>query len=276
MALVQSVVVCCPPPPVWLLTSGTQVACANAAHGSMSGAAHGGVWGVGRVVRLELAALKAHCVDIAHEAGVAGALVALTEIGEETEVVNVGGCRCVSRLHPCGWTAGNRPVIQGRYAITSGFGGLGLRAAALLVEMGAACVQLAALGSSMVREGQALVAQVVTCDSADPSDVCAFVGFGQPVDGVFHAAGGAADDATVGGSDAQRAQRMCARKAHGARYLHSATVTQPLSAFVLCSSVASALGGVGVGSYAASNAWLDAHAHARRTRGALARSLQWP
>ena len=51
---------------------------------------------------------------------------------------------------------------------------------------------------------------------------------------------------------------MFSPKAQAAQHVHNATVRTPLEALVLFSSVASALGNVGQGSYAAANASLDA------------------
>ena len=51
-------------------------------------------------------------------------------------------------------------LARGPYAITGGLGGLGLRAAALLVEGGAVHVLLASRGGRVARDGQGLAAQL--------------------------------------------------------------------------------------------------------------------
>ena len=85
------------------------------------------------------------------------------------------------------------------HAITGGLGGLGLRAAALLVEHGAARVLLASRGGSVVRDEQqcvatqllrslAAVTETLACDGSETYDTSALL-CGSCAAGVFHAAG---------------------------------------------------------------------------------------
>ena len=76
-------------------------------------------------------------------------------------------------------------LARGAYAITGGLGGLGLRAAALLVERGASQVVLASRSGRVARLGQALEAQlsslrtvalVVVSDVGDVSDALRVAG----------------------------------------------------------------------------------------------------
>ena len=154
----------------------------------------------------------------------------------------------------------------GVYAITGGLGGLGIRAATLLIAGGASHVLLASRSGRIVRDGQCLttplqmlraVAIVAACDSATAADMNALVCPGLP-SGVLHAAG-VGDKGLLVELEAQRAEWMCVSKALGAWHLQCAAAVAPLEARVLFSSVGSALGIVGQANYSAANACLDAH-----------------
>ena len=89
-------------------------------------------------------------------------------------------------------------VAGGLYVVTGGLGGLGLRAAALLVSSGVRGVVLASRSGRVVREGTGVEAQLLrslseataaaACDSAVRSDTSALA-CGRWVAGVLHAAG---------------------------------------------------------------------------------------
>jgi hypothetical protein len=61
----------------------------------------------------------------------------------------------------------------------------------------------------------------------------------------------------------------------GAWHLHELTAKAPLEAFVLFSSMTSALGNQGQGNYAVANAFLDALAHHRKARGLPVTCVNW-
>ena len=96
------------------------------------------------------------------------------------------GVAYAARLRACSVpSAGGGSLARGVYAITGGLGGLGLRAAALLIERGAERVILASRSGRVVRDGQGLASQLAllgasaeatACDSAEALDVGMLLG----------------------------------------------------------------------------------------------------
>ena len=88
--------------------------------------------------------------------------------------------------------------MSGVYSISGGMGGLGLRAASLLVTRGASRVLLSSRSGRVARDGQGLLAQLhelgageelVACDSANLLEMAAFRAAHPQVRGYLHAAG---------------------------------------------------------------------------------------
>ena len=246
-----------------------------------SDAAHGGVWGFARVLRLESPALGTQSIDVPRSAAT---LPPFQAPSAEGEVAWRGDMRTAARLREC-----SAPLIlsgalaRGAYAVTGGLGGLGMRAATMLVMGGASHVLLASRSGFVVRGGQGLDAQllsirpsaaVVACDSADTREATSLFGT-TPLAGVLHGSG-VGDKGLLVELIPRRVQWMYAPKAFAGWHLHNLAANVPLDAFCLFSSVGSGIGNVGQANYAAGNACLDAQALSRRARGIAACSLQWP
>ena len=280
LALAQQVIERHPLPFLLVLTGGAMVSI-NCAHAA-SDAGHGGAWGLARVLRLEHPALHTQSADAPR--GTRGAaLHAMIARTTETEVLLACGAGMGARLRACARTAHRPGLTHGTYAITGGLGGLGLRAAVLLVESGASQVLLGSRSGRVVRDGQGLDARlaslsVVAClvqsDVGDAIDTVVLMPHAMVVS-VLHAAG-TSRKGLVAELSLQTVRFTCSSKALAAQHLRGTTCTGLLDAQVCFSSVASGLGNVGQASYAASNAWLDAQALCCRSFGRAARSMQWP
>src|SRR4029077_6993196 len=97
---------------------------------------------------------------------------------------------------------------------------------------------------------------------------------GQPLTAVYHAAG-VLDDGVITSLTPARAALVLRPKVDAAVHLDELTTELGLAEFVLFSSAAATFGSPGQASYAAANAFLDALAVRRRTRGLPATSVAW-
>ncbi|MEV0193399.1 type I polyketide synthase [Kitasatospora purpeofusca] len=182
-----------------------------------------------------------------------------------------------------------RPVREGgRYLVTGGLGGLGLRTVRWLAERGAGRIvtcgrsspgeaterELATLRATTGARIDVLLGDIADPAMADRAVRSAADDGGGTVHGVLHCAG-LVEDAVLARLDATLTARVWRGKAEGAWALHRATADQDLDLFVLYSSIAGLVGSPGQGAYAAANTFLDAFAEWRRGQGLPATSVAW-
>ena len=193
-------------------------------------------------------------------------------------------------LRPSG-PSGHSDRLPGRpdatYLITGGMGALGLAAADALIRAGARHLALVSRRQSSGTEVSARIAAWqsrgvgITVVAADVDDYAAVERLlatlrttTPPLAGIFYAAG-VVDDGMVTHQSWSRVASVLAGKANGAWNLHVATREQPLDCFVLCSSIAGALGSPGQSGYSAANSFLDQLSEVRRSAGLTSVSIQW-
>jgi NADPH:quinone reductase-like Zn-dependent oxidoreductase/NADP-dependent 3-hydroxy acid dehydrogenase YdfG/acyl carrier protein len=181
--------------------------------------------------------------------------------------------------------AGAPPIrADATYAITGGFGALGLKAAAWLAGRGATSLVIigrhepddAQPALEALRAGGVDVRTIIAdCTDANAMRaLAACLPSEQPLRGVVHCAGTLAD-ATLLEQTADAFVTVAAPKVAGALAVHQAAAAHDLELFVLFSSAAATLGSAGQANYAAANAALDEVARTLRARGFAALSVAW-
>ncbi|WP_164543622.1 type I polyketide synthase [Streptomyces mobaraensis] len=171
--------------------------------------------------------------------------------------------------------------------VTGGTGGLGaLVARHLVARHGVRHLLLAGrrgpdapgardLAADLTAQGADV--RIAACDVSDRDALARLldsVPADRPVRAVLHAAG-VLDDALVTSLTDEQLERVLRAKADSAWHLHELTRGLDLTAFVLFSSLAGALGGPGQANYAAANTFLDTLARQRRAQGLPAVSVAW-
>ena len=270
-----------------LLTKG-----AVAVHGEegLTGLDQSPIWGLVRSAQAENPGRFA-LLDIDDHEASHGALAGALALNESQLAIREGFVSVPRVERMRSFTGDGGPAFDslgiGTVLVTGGTGGLGaLVARHLVLEHGARHLLLASRrgedaegAPGLKAELQALGASVTIakCDVSDRGNLAELllsVDEEHPLAAIVHTAG-VLDDGVVSALTVERLDAVLAAKADAAWHLHELTESMDLSAFVLFSSAAGAIGSPGQGNYAAANAFLDALAAHRHARGLVATSIAW-
>ncbi|WFB10963.1 SDR family NAD(P)-dependent oxidoreductase [Streptomyces sp. LX-29] len=275
--------------PLWLLTEG---AVATGRADELTDAQQAQVWGLGRVISLEHPDRWGGLIDLPQAADervldrLCGVLTAAED--EDQLAIRPSGVH-VRRLvrAPLADTPGSRTwEPRGTVLVTGATGGLGPHIARWLARSGAEHLVLtsrrgpeAAGATELADELVALGIRfsIVACDMTDRNAVATLAerlaDEGTPVRAVIHAAA-YTELAALAETNVADFAAVVEAKARGAEYLDEIFGSE-VDAFVLFSSISGVWGSGNHAAYAAANAYLDALAERRRSRGLTATSVAW-
>ncbi|MBV7701063.1 SDR family NAD(P)-dependent oxidoreductase, partial [Streptomyces sp. TRM70350] len=272
--------------PLWCATS-ESVAVASTDQISEAAVAPAGLWGLGRVVRLENPDRWGGLVDLPGTLDErARRRLAAVLAGSEDECAVRENGTFAARLVRAADAPRREWRPRGTVLVTGGTGALGAQVAQRLAERGAQHLLLvsrrgpAAEGAAQLAravEAAGATVTVAACDVADPeavADLLAQVPADAPLTAVVHTAG-VLSDASLDMHTQEQLTAVLRAKADAARVLHTATAGLDLDAFVLFSSLAGTLGNPGQAAYAAANAVLDTLAAHRRSLGLPGTAVAW-
>ncbi|WP_394851027.1 type I polyketide synthase [Pendulispora rubella] len=275
--------------PLWCLTQG---AVAVGETDSVRSPGQAMIWGMGRALGLEQPKRWGGLIDLPallDERALRDLCGALSSRdGEDQCAVRSGGV-FVRRLLPAeGTSAGLRPwKPRGTTLITGGTGAIGAHAARWLAKNGAEHLLLVSRrgveapgAAELMAELAALGTRVTiaACDVADRNSVASLLASleNEPqLTAVVHAAGVAGRFAHLDEVPLDEFASVVSGKVAGAIHLDALLGDRPLDAFVMMSSIAGIWGSGGQTAYSAGNAFLDALAENRRSRGLAGSTVAW-
>ncbi len=252
------------------------------------------IWGLGRVVAMEHPELWGGLIDVGSGNSEEIASSLFEELLRQeipTEVAFLGKQRYVSRLVSCPVENhnGKSSIPQfstmkadGAYLITGGLGGLGLKCAQWMVNLGAKHLLLVGRSTpkeSAVRtisglEAQGVQIDIIQADISKSEDVAFIIKKYHSLKGIIHLAG-VLEDGILRNQTWSRFVNVMSPKVKGTWNLHTFTKDLDLDFFVCFSSIASVLGSPGQGNYAAGNSFLDSLVYHRKLQNLPALTINW-
>lgn len=252
---------------------------------------HTAIWGFGRTLYNELAALDTTLIDTAGDDDWPQVALEVLHNSASSEVVLRREQRLLPRLSPLGPLPPKQPgsLFRGQacYLITGGLGGFGRQLAQWLVQQGARSLVLTTRQKPPEAEVMPLLrtlaessceVQIEALDLSDANAVRSLITRidqpGTPLAGIFHMAGTTRDRSALE-MTVDDLQQVLEPKTLGAANLHTESLGCELDHFVLFSSLSSLVGNPRQANYAAANAYLDGLAWARHNSGLPAVSINF-
>ena len=273
---------------LWVLTCG-----AVAAPDIQVNPAQAMAWGMGRVAALEHPDRWGGLVDVPpvlDEQAAARLGGVLAGCGEDQVAIRAGGLLARRLEHAPPPRAGQAWVPGGTVLITGGTGAIGGHVARWLTGRGAPRVVLTSRSGPAAPGAAGLAAELAAagthgadteltaCDTADRDQVAGLLtriaASGPPLVALMHAAG-IGQATPLAGTTADELAEVVGAKAASAACLDELTADLGVDQFVLFSSIAATWGSGVQPGYAAANAYLDALAESRRSRGLAGASVAW-
>ncbi|MGD1808021.1 SDR family NAD(P)-dependent oxidoreductase [Dapis sp. BLCC M126] len=279
-------------PKLWLVTRGCQSVLSQTEN-NIAGLAASPLWGLGRVVSLEHPQLWGGLVDLDPQVAAGNEVEMLWQLlvneQEEDNLALRGENTYVARLarqEPPEFPEPLSLSSDGSYLITGGLGALGLLMAEWLVSKGAKNIVLTGRRPPSEKVSESLKkleetgcqVTVLLGDVSIEADIAKILEEIQTslptLKGIIHTAG-VLDDGTIKQMNWERFAKVMSPKVAGTWHLHTLTQNLSLDFFVCFSSLASLIGSPGQGNYAAANAFMDAFASYRRSRGLSGLAINW-
>ncbi|MGW0517514.1 type I polyketide synthase [Crossiella sp. NPDC003009] len=246
------------------------------------------LWGYGRAAALEFPDTWGGLIDLAEDADPTDLRRALSGAwqGEDQLALRADGAFGRRLVRHQGIEPTAELPTDGTVLVTGGTGGLGSEVARWLATAGVRHLVLTSRRGPDAPGARELAAELLelgstvdfrACDAADRealAEVLKAIPAEHPLIGVVHAAGVAELRPIAETSPAELAESMAA-KVRGAANLDALLADRELELFVLFGSIAGVIGSGGQAAYSAANAYLDALAENRRSRGLSATSVAW-
>ncbi|MFN6560887.1 MAG: type I polyketide synthase [Nostoc sp. ChiSLP01] len=277
-------------PRLWLVTRNTQAVDDNLEPLQLSQTP---LWGLGRVIAIEHPELRCTRLDLplnsTEQQDIQILLAELLSADKEDQIAYRQGKRYTARLEQVRAQLTKSPVpvkSEASYLITGGLGALGLEVAEWLAQQGAKHLVLVSRRSPSTDAQNAIArlatdgveVTIITADIANSQEVAQCLqqirSSHPPLRGIIHAAG-VLDDGLLLQQSWEKFNRVMAPKVQGAWNLHTLTQDLAIDFFVCFSSIASLIGSVGQGNYAAANAFMDALASYRQRLGLPGLTINW-
>ncbi|MFD9031959.1 aminotransferase class I/II-fold pyridoxal phosphate-dependent enzyme [Streptomyces sp. NPDC059567] len=246
------------------------------------------LWGLGRTLRVEHPRTRVRLVDLGPEdaAGPEGGDAALLweALGQDRpELARRDGTWYEPSVRPQPTSTGTAEPVRyggGRFLITGGMGGIGLRVAEFLADAG--CAHLTLVGRTVPDQGEIrerLDRLGARCDltvvAADVRSLREALAGVARYDGVFHAAG-VLRDGLARSLTPEQVDTVFGPKIGGVHALTDLMSGHEQPGFVaLFSSVAALRANLGQSAYATANAYLEGYAARQRAEGRPWFSLGW-